>query len=411
MHLPLAGPKAKRLKGAGRKPLNEPMEEAVFNWIKDGRERHLRVTRKRIKEKAKATFLELAQQEEGEASKFEASDGWLHKFMVRKNLSLRKRTTTAQKPPADYIPKLVKFVMFVRRCRITRKYPYGAIWAADETAVWAGATGDSTVDLRGVKDVPIKATGSEKFRLTVLLCAREDGRKEKPFVLLNRKRQLPVLKKFETCITFNYAGTNWMNEQLTLDFLHRTFGKLSFSNRLLVWDSFKCHISEKILAEMKRMNLDCAVIPGGCTGFIQAPDVSWNKPFKAKYRELYDAWCLAGNLPTTAAGNTKPPPLDKVCEWILASWNSVTKEIIIKSFKICGLSVATDGTEDEQIECFKDGHACADGREMLREENAEFQKSLADGEEIEEVQERILELNQFGFEEEDYGEEDEVVID
>jgi len=30
------------------------------------------------------------------------------------------------------------------------------------------------------------------------------------------------------------------------------------------------------------LNLDSAIIPGGCTKFVQAADVSWNSPFKAK---------------------------------------------------------------------------------------------------------------------------------
>ena len=29
-------------------------------------------------------------------------------------------------------------------------------------------------------------------------------------------------------------------------------------------------------------------IPGGCTKHVQAPDVSWNKPFRAKVSEEYD---------------------------------------------------------------------------------------------------------------------------
>ena len=34
--------------------------------------------------------------------------------------------------------------------------------------------------------------------------------------------------------------------------------------------------------------IDPLIIPGGCTKYIQAPDVSWNKPFKANVTEKYD---------------------------------------------------------------------------------------------------------------------------
>ena len=34
--------------------------------------------------------------------------------------------------------------------------------------------------------------------------------------------------------------------------------------------------------------IDVVIVPGGCTKYIQAPDVSWNKTFKAHFTERYD---------------------------------------------------------------------------------------------------------------------------
>ena len=60
-----------------------------------------------------------------------------------------------------------------------------------------------------------------------------------------------------------------MNEELTLDWVKRVLGLLSFGRRLLAWDSFECHMKETA----KRINVDQVIIPGGCTKSIQAPDV------------------------------------------------------------------------------------------------------------------------------------------
>jgi hypothetical protein len=38
---------------------------------------------------------------------FKASNGWVVKFMCRKGLSLRQRTTLAQKLPTDYVENLI----------------------------------------------------------------------------------------------------------------------------------------------------------------------------------------------------------------------------------------------------------------------------------------------------------------
>ena len=43
-------------------------------------------------------------------------------------------------------------------------------------------------------------------------------------------------------------------------------------------------------ASLKAKKIDTAMIPGGCTKYIQAPDVSWNKPSKAICKEKYDEW-------------------------------------------------------------------------------------------------------------------------
>ena len=42
-------------------------------------------------------------------------------------------------------------------------------------------------------------------------------------------------------------------------------------------------------------------------------------------------------------------------------------ELIVKSFKTCGLSLPVDGSEDDKIHCFKKEGACPDGASRLRE--------------------------------------------
>ena len=60
--------------------------------------------------------------------------------------------------------------------------------------------------------------------------------------------------------------------------------------RLLALDSHECHTTKSVRKDLKEVNADSVIIPGGCTKYIQAPDVCWNKPFKARITELYDQW-------------------------------------------------------------------------------------------------------------------------
>ena len=97
------------------------------------------------------------------------------------------------------------------------------------------------------------------------------------------------------------------------------------------------------------------MVPGGCNKYIQVPDDSWNKPFKAYCTEKYDEWLeTVGIHQVTDGGNMKPPPRSTIVNWILDSWMELPSESIRKSFKACALTSATDGSEDKEIHCFKE---------------------------------------------------------
>ena len=108
------------------------------------------------------------------------------------------------------------------------------------------------------------------------------------------------------------------------------------------------------------------IIPGGATGHIQAPDVSWNKPMTDMLREMYDQWMDEGPHSETKDGNMRGPPLKLMTQWILKAWSKLDREVIIKSFRCCALSVAVDGLEDDEISCFKPGKTLSSGLERLK---------------------------------------------
>ena len=80
-----------------------------------------------------------------------------------------------------------------------------------------------------------------------------------------------------------------MDNFLTEDFLRGVIDSFSFGSRLLVSDSFS-HISHDTKSVLAQMKVQCAVVPGGCTKYIQAPDVSWNKPFKDAISKFHKKW-------------------------------------------------------------------------------------------------------------------------
>ena len=79
--------------------------------------------------------------------KFEATNGWLFKFIKRHNLSLRRKTSAAQKDPDLLIAKIVSYILRVR----------------SEPPVWADMVSNTTVDVVGKKTVSMKTTGHKKM--------------------------------------------------------------------------------------------------------------------------------------------------------------------------------------------------------------------------------------------------------
>lgn len=76
------------------------------------------------------------------------------------------------------------------------------------------------------------------------------------------------------------SANGLMNEQHTIEWCKEVIGSFSFRKRLLVWDIFEAHMTNEVKVSLKDLKVESALVPGGCTKYIQAPEVYWNKSFK-----------------------------------------------------------------------------------------------------------------------------------
>ena len=147
---------------------------------------------------------------------------------------------------------------------------------------------------------------------------------------------------------------------------------------LLVWDSFRAHLTDDVKAALKQQKIDVAVIPGGLTPVLQPLDKCLNKLFKDSIRRKYLAWMISGPFEYTPSGKKKAPTRNHVLQWVNEAWQEITIEMAMKSFKTCGISNALDGTEDKEL-------YSEEGQEIDNDEDNEFEtesegESDADGE-------------------------------
>ena len=112
-----------------------------------------------------------------------------------------------------------------------------------------------------------------------------------------------------------------MNDELTQQFCREVVRKFTFGAcRLLACDAFRCHLTPEIRAILSSSHVDTIIVPGGCTKFIQAADVSWNKPMKEHLGEMYDKWLVENEHELTAQGNMQAPSRRQMVTWVLEAW-------------------------------------------------------------------------------------------
>ena len=134
-----------------------------------------------------------------------------------------------------------------------------------------------------------------------------------------------------------------------------TFGK----RRLFAWHSFRAHLVQSVKELFNK----------GKT------DLLWNKPKKDQLREMYGQWMNEGPHTHTKGGNMRGPPLKQI---VRKAWLDLDKEIVVKSFRCCALSIQDDGSEDNTIACLKPGKPLSSDLERLKAAMAEAAKELVD---------------------------------
>ncbi|CAB1100836.1 unnamed protein product [Ectocarpus sp. CCAP 1310/34] len=133
-----------------------------------------------------------------------------------------------------------------------------------------------------------------------------------------------------------------------------------------------CHKDEGYIAALKRdANTIVIFIPGGLTPLLQPLDRMLNKQMKRLLRGKYTAYS-ASAVADARSGKLKPPECGVVSTWCTEAWEFITPETVKTCFKICGLTLALDGSEDHACEdhAWCEHHFGEDYRDLLEEQHA-----------------------------------------
>ncbi|KAI3362615.1 hypothetical protein L3Q82_001628 [Scortum barcoo] len=187
-----------------------------------------------------------------EINDFRGGPSWCFRFMKRRNLSIRTRTTISQQRPKDYEEKLAIFRTYCTNKINEKKIRPEHITNMDEVPLTFDIPVNRTVEKTGTSAVSICTTGNEKSSFTVVLGCQANGKKLPPMVIFKRKT-LPK-EKFPVGVIIKANPKGWMDEEKMSEWLREVYvkgpdGFFHKSPSLLICDSMRAHLADTVKAQ------------------------------------------------------------------------------------------------------------------------------------------------------------------
>ncbi|CAG8663244.1 10030_t:CDS:2 [Dentiscutata erythropus] len=222
----------------------------------------------------------------------------------------------------------------------------------DKTPMWFDMPRNSTYDFKGIHEVPIKTTGSDKLQFTVVLGYMASGVKLPPIVIFKLKKK-PKDQFLRDIIVAAASHANMKADLMISMYISQAIRARPNSffkcKGIIFVDGHRSHIHEDVKRAFMVEGLDLLEIPGGTTSILQPPDVSINKPFKNGMRQRWEEWIDKGKVVFTKNGNCKKASYELVSKWVSKTWKEISSNVLVRLFKATGLTLNPDGSEDHKM--------------------------------------------------------------
>ncbi|KAL4512695.1 hypothetical protein ABPG72_020532 [Tetrahymena utriculariae] len=196
----------------------------------------------------------------------------------------------------------------------------------------------------------------DKQRFTAVFTILSNGYKSLP-LLIFKKQKGKTMNHFPKKLLVYTNTKGQMNTDICKDYLTNIIFNMEITENeipILIWDQFKTHKSQEIEDEFKELQKKSnstylkQLIPSCSTGLQQPLDVSFNKQFKQKYRELFNDWINADGLSDqnkTKSGYYKTPSDYLIQKWVIDAFEHVPSDQIQKLFKTCGINIKNNNSD------------------------------------------------------------------
>jgi hypothetical protein len=189
--------------------------------------------------------------------------------------------------------KIESFHNYINNLIAKKKYKDCNIVNMDETPIWFDTPPKRTFDTKGVKDVYIVKNCNDRSRITGVLAVTKAGT-FLPTCIISKSSSKRAVN--EPQATYQYHNQVHLYQQqhatmtskIMVDYIQRVliphFSQKQES-KLLIMDSFSGHLTDEVKSALNAHNFDVAIVPGGCTKYLQPLDLTVNRSFKAKLKK------------------------------------------------------------------------------------------------------------------------------
>ncbi|KAL4233818.1 hypothetical protein ACF0H5_008496 [Mactra antiquata] len=315
-------------------------EDLILRWIRDANTRSISLTGALIQERARLFASDLGLED------FKASNGWLHKFLKRHNLSCKMMSGERGDVNSNTVEEWKS-----RLPKICEGYELRDIFNMDESGIFFKSGGRTTYCDKNVQCAGGKRA---KDRVTVALCASATGEKLKPLVIgkSRRPRCFGKVKVESLPVCYKNNKKAWMNSRIYEEWLTGLDKKMRRQNRniLLFIDNASSHV------DMELRNVKVVKLPANCTSVLQPMDQGIIQSLKLKFYKHQSTYILGKMEKSSMSGSEllKTVTLLDTVYWIDRSWRNVEPTTITKCFNKCGFGNVNMPVSDSDSDCDDD---------------------------------------------------------
>lgn len=324
------------------------LEQCLFTWFKQCRNKNISVSGPILKEKAEEFAKSL------EIRNFKASNGWLENFKKRHDLAFKKvcgeSASVSKEVCTEWKSQLESFL---------NGYDPNDVFNADETGLFFKCLPDKTLTFKNEK---CHGGKHSKERLTILLCTNSTGtEKFKPLMIGKSKKP----RCFAGCrsLPLDYEANKkaWMTGELFKKWLINTDKQMITAKRkiLLFIDNCTAHDVPPLKA------IKVKFLPANTTSQLQPLDQGIIKNFKTFYRkEVVKKMITDMERNTVSSINVL-----QAMRMVDKAWRSVTSNAVKNCFKACGFPVQVqENIEEEGDKMPEEWNKCTSHSEITFEE-------------------------------------------